>query len=366
MVHKRYTVRLSGRGNLPACLTKLKSVGMLVVNLSVHNGVARFETNARGIKQVRKYRRRYGVRAKISSTGQDPGLVALFASYRYLVALILPFVGSLFLWHVEVESDMPEVAERIEKKLESADIVPFRPLSSIPDEGEIRRDLMQDDPSLSWVRFKRIGTSLTIIPMLSPTSDAEEEVEGPPSDLIARTGGIITRFALTRGERVKEVHSTVEKGDVLATGVLEQGDKKTVVGAAGAVFADYWVEYTFTVPKLIHYKTQGEEEVKWVINLPWKALDEPETPLWPIISTEKRTTVENFQLELAEGMEETVLVPLLKEKLLAERGADAIVKDSKILHVTFDDDKVKGAILFHVNDNIAIQRPISKETEAIE
>ncbi len=365
MVHKRYTVRLSGRGNLAACLTKLKSNGTMVISLSVNDGVAYFQTNAKGVKQVRKYRRRYGIKAKISSTDQDPGLVALFSSYRYVVALILPFVCSLFLWHVEVESDMPEVAERIEKKLESAAIVPLRPLASIPDEDEIRRDLMQDDPALSWVRFKRIGTSLTVIPMLSPASNAEEEVEGPPSDLIARTGGVITRFALTRGERVRDVHSTVKKGDVLATGVLEQGDKKTVVGAAGAVFADYWIEYTFTMPKTIHYKTQGEEEVEWIIHLPWKANDS-ETPLWPIISTEKHTKVERFQLELTEGMEETVLVPLLKEKLLAERGADAVIKDNKILHVTFDDDKVKGTILFHVNDNIAVQRSIPKETEAIE
>ena len=57
---------------------------------------------------------------------------------------------------------------RIEEKLEKSSIVLLRPLALIPDEGEIRRDLMQDDPSLSWVRFRRVGTSLTIIPMLSP------------------------------------------------------------------------------------------------------------------------------------------------------------------------------------------------------
>ena len=55
---------------------------------------------------------------------------------------------------------MPEVVERIEKKLEKDSIVLFRPLALIPDEGEIRRELMLDDPSLSWVRFRRVGTSL--------------------------------------------------------------------------------------------------------------------------------------------------------------------------------------------------------------
>ena len=86
--------------------------------------------------------------------------------------LIIPFVGSFFLWTVNVESDVPEVAERIEEKLKLASqLFRFVRLILIPDEGEIRRDLMQDDPSLSWVRFKRIGTTLTVIPMLSPASD---------------------------------------------------------------------------------------------------------------------------------------------------------------------------------------------------
>ena len=79
------------------------------------------------------------------------------------------------------------------------------------------------------------------------------EEEGPPSDLVARTGGVITRFALKKGERVGHVHQTVKKGDVLATGILEQGDKTTVVGADGAVYADYWVEYSFSLPKTIRF-----------------------------------------------------------------------------------------------------------------
>ena len=69
----------------------------------------------------------------------------------------------------------------------------------------------------------------------------------------------------------------------------------------------------------------------------------------------------NDELELTEGMEQTVIVPLLKQKLLSGTASQAmIIKDDKILHVTFDNDKVNGTILFLVNDNIAIKRPISQ------
>ena len=57
---------------------------------------------------------------------------------------------------------------------------------------------------------------------------------------------------------------------MLATGILEQGDKTTVVGAEGAVYADYWVEYSFRLPKTIDYHLQGEETVQFSFQSPWQ------------------------------------------------------------------------------------------------
>ena len=360
MAVKQFNIRISDRGKLGSFLTKLKSSGTKVSSLTVSDGVARFRTDRKGVKQVRKYRRRYGLKVSITATEKDPGLIALFSNNKFIIAFVIPLIGSFFLWSVEVESDMPEVANRIEMKLAKASIVPLRPLALIPTEDEIRRDLMQDEPSLSWVRFKRIGTSLTVIPMLSPASDAKSEADGPPSDLVARTGGQVTRFELSKGERVGHVYMTVKKGDVLATGILEQGDKSVVVGAEGAVFADYWIEYSFSIPKTFHYKVQGEEKVEFTFHPPWKFEQESNIPFWQLITTKRLINEESAQLELTEGMEKAVIIPLLKNQLLAEHGSDAIIKDDKVLHVTFENDKVKGTILFLVNDNIAVKRPIPK------
>ena len=274
MVRRRYDIRLHGDGNYTAMLTKLKSVGTKITSLVMINGKAHFQTDRKGVGNIRRYRRRYYLKAVITQTDTDSGAGAFFTSYRYFIVLLIPFIGSFFLWTVDVESDVPEVAERIEEKLTLASIVPFRPLVLIPDEGEIRRDLMQDDPSLSWVRFRRIGTTLTVIPMLSPALDVTVEEKGPPSDLIARTGGVITRFELKQGERVGHVHNTVKKGDLLATGILEQGDKRSIIGADGAVFADYWLEYSFSLPRTMHYKIQGEEKVEFSFTAPWKERDQ--------------------------------------------------------------------------------------------
>ena len=79
-----------------------------------------------------------------------------------------------------------------------------------------------------------------------------------------------------------------------------------------------------------------------------------------MLTAGEETEEATAQLEIVEGMEDTVIIPLLELKLLAELGADAIIKEDKILHVTFDNDKVNGTILFLINDNIAVKRPISQ------
>ena len=159
----------------------------------------------------------------------------------------------------------------------------------------------------------------------------------------------------------------LKKGDVLATGILEQGDKQTVVGAEGAVYADFWVEYSFSIPKIVTFKIQGEENVEFSLNIPWlqqKSAHSEEEGFsesnWRFLKMNRHVSEKDGQLQLTEGMEETVIVPLLKTKLLSESASSAIIKDEKVLHVTFDNDKVNGTILFLVNDNIAIKRPISQ------
>lgn len=366
MNRNRYVIQVVGTEKIARYLSKLKSVGTKISEVQMEEQEAFFKTDREGLKKVRKYRRRYGLKVKVHTAVTDAGLALLFKSYRFLVVLTIPFVCSFFLWSVTVESESPEVAERIEKKLEKDSIQPFRLLRSVPDEGEIRRELMQADPDLSWVRFKRTGTTLTVIPMLSPTLNEEVDSDGSPGNLVASTSGVVTRYALTKGERVARVYTTVKKGDILASGILEQGEEEVIVGAAGAVYADYWVEYTFNIPKVIDYKVQGEEKVEFVFLPPWQEKKQFGKAILNMFQTERIVNEENAQIEIEEGMEEEFIIPLLKMKLLAQLGPEAMIKENKILHVTFDDDKVKGTILFLINDNIAIKRPIPKETEAIE
>ena len=360
MIHKRFIVVLTGKTNPSKFLTFLASSGVKMSGISEIGKGIRFRTDKKGIQLIRRNRRKY--KMKVSIKPADEGAVEkrLFTSFRFLIACLIPLLASLFLWKIEIETDVPEVSERIGNKLEEISITMFRPLSLIPDEGEIRRALMLEDSSLSWVRFKRSGSTLTVIPMLSPKLNDSIEKTGPPSDLVARTGGVITGFQLSRGERVARVHQTVKKGDLLATGILEQGDKRIVVGAEGSVYADFWTEYSFKIPRTVEYHLLGEETViiHWQSPIVWKEGGMPQ--LQSFIRTERQREDRFDQFELQEGMEEDVIIPLLKYKILTETQSDLIIKDENVLHLTFENDTVEGTILFLMNENIAIKRPLSQ------
>ncbi len=363
MIGKRYEIIITGKGNKAAFLRKLSTTKAKIFQLSNVEDCIRFYTDKEGVRQIRKIRKRYDVQVKISSVEYKNGTTKILSSYYFLIACVIPLCASLFLWTIEIESTMPEVTDRIDSKLKSASIVPFTPLTKLPDEKDIRQLLMLDDPSLSWVRFKRVGTKLTIIPMLSPISSEAGKERSKPSHLVARTAGVITRFELKSGERVGRIHQTVRKGELLASGILEQGNKTTVVGAEGSVYANYWVEYSFSLPRKISYRSQGDETVRFRFHNPLDrksksvVKDNPKKK-WSLFSLDRSIDEVKRNLTIKPGMEETLLAPLLKEQVLSEKNDNVVIVEEKILHVTFDNDKVEGTILFQLNDNIAIKKPI--------
>ena len=168
-MHKRYDIKITGTDDVSGFIQNSSRTVPKFHHYRFTKGWHDFERIGKVCNPSVVIDVSYRVKVTVKLAGMDRGFKGIFSSYRFLIACLIPFLASFFLWTVDIESEMPEVAERIEKKLEKDSIVPLRPLFLIPDEGEIRRELMLDDPALSWVRFRRVGTTLTVIPMLSPT-----------------------------------------------------------------------------------------------------------------------------------------------------------------------------------------------------
>ncbi|WP_432355211.1 sporulation protein YqfD [Sporosarcina sp. A2] len=360
MKRKLYDIELSGMGKPANLVNELIRDKKRVKNLEHIDGTIWFQTDGSGVRYIRTNRKRHQVKVRVVRLDDETPMNRLFHSWIALLLCAIPFVASLFLWQVNVDAEYPEVAERIEAKLEKASVVPMSLLRQLPDEGRIRSLIMTEEPELSWVRFEKKGTTLTIVPMMSPKTTNKIAKDGKPSELAARTGGVVTGFQLKSGERVARIHQTVKKGDLLATGILEQGDKVAIVGAEGAVFADYWLEYKFSLPKTIEYRSLGQTSMSLEWNLPWMKKTASSQPFWKVVKLNEIKDEPIRTLTLEKGMEKKFLVPLLKHKLLSETSFEKEIKDENILQVTFDNDKVTGTILFLINENIAVKRPLSQ------
>lgn len=363
MKRKLFDVELSGEGKPTHLVNEMIRSKKRVSKLEHTEDAIWFQTDTAGLRYVRTNRRRWKLKVHVVRLGDGTPVNRLFHSWVVLFLCLIPFIASLFLWQVNVDAEHPEIAERVEQKLKKSAVIPMKLLRLLPDEGTIRSIIMTDEPDLSWVRFEKKGATLTVIPMISPKTSNKVEKTGRPGELAARTGGVITGFQLKSGERVARLNQTVKKGDLLATGVLEQGDKVAIVGAEGSVFADYWLEYNFSLPKTIQYRVVGEKRMVIEWNLPWQKPKPKNRPFWKIAEWHEEVDDKPKTITLEEGMEKEVLIPLLKHKLLSETSYEKDIKDENILQVTFDSDKVTGTILFLINENIAVKRPLSQGGE---
>ncbi|WP_040286645.1 sporulation protein YqfD [Sporosarcina koreensis] len=359
MKKRLFDVELSG-SSCTSFINEMVRSRRKVTRVEQQAGKVWLRTDSRGLRYIRANRRRH--RLKVHIVRLEDGLPAerLFRSWSLLLFGLIPFAASLFLWQVTVDAEHPETAEKVQQALERSSVKPMQLLGGIPAEDALRTQIMAVDHDLSWVRFEKKGTTLHVIPMLSPKTARVQESDGKPSELAARTGGVVTGFRLSSGEPVAHRNQTVKKGDLLATGVLVQGDKTAVVGAEGAVFADYWLEYRFSLPRTVRYRSAGETETVIDWQAPWSDKRQNGRPWWKVVEWKEMTDYPVRAEELNEGMEESFLIPLLKHKLLSETSYEKEIKDENILQVTFDSDKVTGTVLFLINENIAEKRPISQ------
>lgn len=363
-------IRITRNNAAHAFIQNLHSKGVKIKNVIHLDNEIRFEITRKDVMTVRTIRNKYHIKVKIqylqvSRIFQKNSWTAL----GLFLLICIPIVASQFVWKVEVQSEIPEVRVAVEKIVNeklSLSKPTFR--GKVESDFEIRQTIMEELRDLSWVHILKTGSSMTIVPQLAPITDNRDNTNDGKNHLIAAKSGVITHFEISSGERRVLPNTTVYKGDTLVSGVISVGDKSVVVGASGEVYADYWLETEFSIPKEIQFISASSRE--WTIDFKMnndkkeqgKSFQKIDLPEWlskfiEIKKTQKYTTVTE---EITEERIESFILPLLHEKILKSLPPKTIIKKENILHVTFDDDKVKGKVLFLVNENIAKNYPIDQ------
>ncbi|MCM3089127.1 sporulation protein YqfD [Bhargavaea ginsengi] len=358
-------VTVSGSG-AEAFFSACAASGIRIRDAEAEGDRLQFSVFRKDMPAIRRLRLKYRVRLRLSAgrTGiildRSPLSVA-----AVLLFLLVPLACSGLIWSVGVEGGKPERQERISDYLEKSGIRPFIPIGSVPDEARIRNDLMVADPGLSWVRVSREGGRLTVHPIEAPETGEKGEGDLQPAHLAASKRAVITRFELTKGVRNVLPNTTVEKGDIVASGIITQREDSHVTGAEGKVYGDYYVETRFEMPAVIRYSAPGETAYQLAIGGKsanadvWREIPMPSF-IRPFLTLSESRSGMAREIRLTEENGEPIILSVLKEKMLSTLDPDATVKDEKVLRVHYDNDKVKGTILFLINENIAVRKHISQ------
>ncbi|WP_102691291.1 sporulation protein YqfD [Rummeliibacillus pycnus] len=359
-------IRIKRTKRLPAFLNALTKSKIVLRHLTTTEDEVSFHTVRKHLPTIRKLRYQYGITFRIESLDDDQVLRKEWIVYTGLVLLLaIPFLFSQWIWQVSIENATPEQTEELSTTLNEMHLAgPFMKKNK-PDDSMIRQFILSKHRDLSWIHIHRRGSKLIFEPLAAPVIENEVTNDSVKGNLIANKSGVITHFNLQKGERVVEENDAVKNGDLLVSGVLKRGEEDIVYGAEGEVYADYWIESDFSIPKRISYKTMGEKtyHFRWANEKKnenaWKVV---KLPKWFSAIGEVYLQQELIEkkVTLDENSIENMIIPLLHQKYVKELPPKTVVKREKLLNVTIDNDTVRGKVLFLVNENIAVKQAINQ------
>ncbi|MFF2754273.1 sporulation protein YqfD [Psychrobacillus sp. NPDC058041] len=328
-----------------------------------------FSIRKKDLAIFRKVRRSLRLTVRLDEK-KKKGIIAThsFSIFGIALFLIIPVILAQFIWSIQIETDSPESDILIAEELKVMNIKEKMRTSTLPSEQEIRQKILLKHKEYSWVHFTKSGSKFIVSPMLAPIQSEREIKNSPPTHLIAKRSGVITDFELVKGVRAVEKNVSVNKGDILVNGFVTQGDKRIITSAEGKVFANYWLELEFEIPQKVSFMKPNER--KLVIQKKgnkkhdyWKEISLP-SPLQKYLEVGYVRNLEEERFLLNEQSMEKLIRPLLYQKIFNELPTGTQILEDKILQVTIQNDKVKGKVLFLINENIAIPQVIPQGDEA--
>ncbi|MEK5487532.1 sporulation protein YqfD [Lysinibacillus sp. FSL M8-0355] len=319
-----------------------------------------FETTMHYLPKIRRARRQFRLKMAVFYADELQVFRAqLWTLLGLTLMIVIPIICAQVIWRVDIEAATPELEQRLGKTFQETFQLET-PLSkkSLPSNTIIRQKLLEQHRELSWVHIDKHGGRVILRPQESP-KQTEQSNDKLASHLVATKSGVITHFNIQNGERKISINDTAYEGDVLVSGVIESGTDQVYVGAKGEVFADYWLECSFKIPTTITMETVQQKQWRVLLKGIHKEkvdyVQKKDLPNWldPYVSIVEEQQTNTMQVELDESKIESLLIPLLHEKVLRSLPAKTMIKKENLLQAKWENGTVEGKVLFLVNENIA-------------
>jgi similar to stage IV sporulation protein len=354
----------------------------------------RFYTGRRNLMNMKPYLAKTNMKVKIL---EKKGLPFILKRYKkrfmflagFILAGMILFILSLFVWEIKVVGEDNLVAENVIKQIEE-NYVALGTMKSSVNCSELEENLRKDFDEISWVSCELKGTVLTVYleEGIAPAKTEQEETAG---DVVALKDGVITKMITRSGTPVVKVEDSVKKGDILISGTIYIYDDNNEVLETNYIAADGDVYGTTTYSyedyvELQYYEKNYEEKSKKQLTLFF--MNYCITPYVPKMNTEDYDTYTEihkakifddfylpfgykviertgYQLEKKERTKkegEKMLNERLKKKInnFKEKGVEIIKNDVTIREA---DGKLVAEGILTLNESIAKFKKASKQQE---
>jgi similar to stage IV sporulation protein len=354
----------------------------------------RFYTGRRNLMNMKPYLAKTNMKVKIL---EKKGLPFILKRYKkrfmflagFILAGMILFILSLFVWEIKVVGEDNLVAENVIKQIEE-NYVALGTMKSSVNCSELEENLRKDFDEISWVSCELKGTVLTVYleEGIAPAKTEQEETAG---DVVALKDGVITKMITRTGTPVVKVEDSVKKGDILISGTIYIYDDNNEVLETNYIAADGDVYGTTTYSyedyvELQYYEKNYEEKSKKQLTLFF--MNYCITPYVPKMNTEDYDTYTeihkakifddfylpfgykviertSYQLEKKERTKkegEKILNERLKKKInnFKEKGVEIIKNDVTIREA---DGKLVAEGTLTLNESIAKFKKASKQQE---
>lgn len=275
-----------------------------------------------------------------------------------LIFVFLTALSSNVIWSVDVTGNKEISDKYITDILAELGCKPGAFYSSVDFDTLHNRFLMESD-GIGWISVNMNGTHANV--EVRETSDGVRDPDTAFYNLVASEDGQIERIAAIEGKPQVKISETVEKGQLLVSGVFsrEEGGIR-LESASGSIFAKVTRDFSVSVPlKKEHKKYTGEKTKQksvtffsFDINLftnssiPYSfydtivsekklcLFDTVELPV--VVSTKEYREYENVPLTLTKDEAQNEAMRLYRQKLRETLGSAQLL--SKSTDIVFNED----------------------------
>lgn len=165
----------------------------------------------------------------------------------FMIALFMSFFLQRFIWSVNVAGEDFMTNRQIERILQESGIC-FGSSATEIDSQQVKLEMLQKIPELSWLAVNRRGGRLTILYLLRASGTEAETIS--PNHLIADRDAVITEYTVLEGMRMVALGDTVRKGQLLVSGFEDYGLILKGVRAEGEIYGETWHSGSVIAPSV--------------------------------------------------------------------------------------------------------------------